>query len=249
MQDRYVGDAGDFAKYSLLKALAGHDDRLRLGINWYLFPDESHNADGRHVAYLQQPAMALRDPPVHAALSQLVGAGRRYVSEVELSSILPQDSLFYRPLVATRGPPATRAAHRLQWFRTALQRLAAADLVFFDPDNGLETPALDRNGFRAGKYAFWSEIEATWVSGQSLVVYNHLNRSASASVQTARLYREFAGRLPDTACILPLLFRRGSCRHLWVIMQPRHRVALESRVHAFLARGWAADTDAPVVTT
>jgi hypothetical protein len=25
---------------------------LRLGVNWYLVPDEGHNADGKYVAYL-----------------------------------------------------------------------------------------------------------------------------------------------------------------------------------------------------
>ena len=43
MQNRYTGDIGDFAKYGLLRALCpGH----RLGVAWYLYPDESHNEDG-----------------------------------------------------------------------------------------------------------------------------------------------------------------------------------------------------------
>lgn len=39
MQDRYVGDIGDFGKYGLLRALCAHD--LSLGVVWYLVPDES----------------------------------------------------------------------------------------------------------------------------------------------------------------------------------------------------------------
>ena len=38
MQDRYVGDIGDFGKYGLLRALCGRD--LYLGVVWYLIPDE-----------------------------------------------------------------------------------------------------------------------------------------------------------------------------------------------------------------
>jgi hypothetical protein len=80
MQDRYVGDAGDYAKYALLNALAG-DERapLHLGVLWYLFPDEGHNGDGRHIAYLQQPIMAQRDPETHARLKNLVTSGQRSV--------------------------------------------------------------------------------------------------------------------------------------------------------------------------
>ena len=44
MQDRYVGDVGDFGKYGLLRALCGGD--LTLGVVWYLYPDEEANNDG-----------------------------------------------------------------------------------------------------------------------------------------------------------------------------------------------------------
>lgn len=37
MQNRYVGDIGDFAKYGLLWALS---PQKRLGVAWYLYPDE-----------------------------------------------------------------------------------------------------------------------------------------------------------------------------------------------------------------
>ncbi|MFP4539023.1 MAG: hypothetical protein ACLFPA_12065, partial [Dichotomicrobium sp.] len=51
MQDRYTGDIGDFVKYALLRHLAR--DR-RLGIAWYLYPDEA-NGDGKHTSYLSDP--------------------------------------------------------------------------------------------------------------------------------------------------------------------------------------------------
>jgi hypothetical protein len=51
MQDRYFGDVGDLGKYGLLRALSGlnEEPQLRLGVVWYLFPDESHNTDGKHL--------------------------------------------------------------------------------------------------------------------------------------------------------------------------------------------------------
>ena len=43
LQNRYTGDIGDFAKYRLLRALAGEGaDSLRLGVCWYLTLDERH---------------------------------------------------------------------------------------------------------------------------------------------------------------------------------------------------------------
>lgn len=46
MQDRYTGDSGDYIKYVLLRALSLG---LKLGVAWYLYPDEDHNSDGKHV--------------------------------------------------------------------------------------------------------------------------------------------------------------------------------------------------------
>lgn len=242
MQDRYAGDAGDYAKYALLKALAIGEAPLTLGVLWYLFPDEGHNGDGRHTSYLQRPELATRDPDVHAALATLVANGQRSVAAVEKSRILPETTRYFSACVAAQGRPSERAEQRTAWFAQGLRKMAPAEIVFFDPDNGIETPALDKRGMKAGKYAFWSEIEATWAAGKSLVVYNHLNRTAPALAQTNRLHGQFAARLARAA-IMPLLFRRGSCRHLWVIAQPDHHRGLKAKIAAFLHRGWSADTD------
>ena len=65
MQNRYVGDVGDFGKYGLLRALcrpSGAENRpLRLGVVWYLTTDETHNNDGRHIGYLEPTPKNLRD--------------------------------------------------------------------------------------------------------------------------------------------------------------------------------------------
>ena len=50
MQNRYVGDIGDFVKLGLLRALSPD---YKLGVVWYLVPDEAHNGDGRHIEYLE----------------------------------------------------------------------------------------------------------------------------------------------------------------------------------------------------
>lgn len=52
MQNRYTGDIGDFAKYGLLRALSRG---RQLGVAWYLYPDEAHTADGKHIQYLDNP--------------------------------------------------------------------------------------------------------------------------------------------------------------------------------------------------
>ncbi len=242
MQHRYVGDVGDFAKYSLLRALTDCRNDLQLGVLWYLFPDENHNGDGRHISYLNEPTFQARDPALHAQLENLVTSGKRSVAAVEESDIL-RGARFFSDVVAIEGPPSVRLSHRREWFAEGLQAFTNCDLVFFDPDNGVETRSLKKSDYRAGKYVFWNEIEDVWATGASLVVYNHLNRTAPAATQTAHLLSAFSDRLPNIGFSAPLLFRRGSCRHLWVIAQPRHADVLRARITTFLGSGWHRDTD------
>ena len=51
MQDRYVGDIGDYGKLGLLRSLAAAG--LLIGVNWYRTPDENHNEDGKFIQYLR----------------------------------------------------------------------------------------------------------------------------------------------------------------------------------------------------
>ena len=97
MQDRYVGDVGDFAKYGLLRRLTGRPDqrKIRLGVVWCLFPNETHNNDGRHVSYLRKPEFESLDDPLLAALRNIVASGRRCISTVSRSGLFPDGTVFY----------------------------------------------------------------------------------------------------------------------------------------------------------
>jgi len=58
MQNRYVGDVGDFGKYGLLRGIFQKPPEYKLGIVWYLVPDgygdsKSATNDGKHIAYLE----------------------------------------------------------------------------------------------------------------------------------------------------------------------------------------------------
>ena len=81
MQDRYAGDVGDFLKLGLLRALTAGVDAPRLGVNWYRTADESHNADGKHIGYLEPSNRHHRtlracDPDLMARLDGVVRSDR-----------------------------------------------------------------------------------------------------------------------------------------------------------------------------
>lgn len=113
MQDRYAGDVGDFLKLGLLRQLTDDADGsggFRLGVVWYLAPDEGHNADGKHITYLDPSSRAGRDlrpldPDLYDRLRSVVANGRS-VNALERAEVLPPDTRTFADLLSFTGPAA-----------------------------------------------------------------------------------------------------------------------------------------------
>jgi hypothetical protein len=243
MQDRYVGDVGDYGKYGLLRALARHSaDCGPLAIVWCRYPDESHNSDGRHTSYLSSPAFAGLDPELHSTLRGIISRKERRIKAVQQAGIFQPDTIYFEdtPHAVAGAKPSQRIAARAEWRARALDATCHAGVVFFDPDNGLETKSVPKSHPKAGKYIYWDDLLPFWTRGQSLIVYHHLNRTSPAAVQTAALRHEFMMHFGSVPFLDALLFRRGSCRHFWVVGQKRHANFLRDFIRKFLDVGWHA---------
>jgi hypothetical protein len=91
MQNRYVGDIGDYVKLCILRALL---PAYRLGVAWWLYFDEDHNKDGRHIGYLRDPAQwRLFDPTLFDALSEIVTSGPREMQRFRRRSCEARDQI------------------------------------------------------------------------------------------------------------------------------------------------------------
>lgn len=241
MQDRYVGDVGDFAKYALLRTLTQQSE-LRLGVIWCLFPNESHNADGRHTSYLSDRSFRDLDPFLHGHLKRIVASGNRAISKIEKSRIFPPNTIFVSSpacFVGSNASQSAREAYRTNWLRRALKAASQCDLIFFDPDNGFETPSVAKHSPKGAKYVFMDELNLFWREGHSLIVYHHLNRTAPAKVQTERLRARLKAQFYDASLLMPFLFRRGSCRQFWIIAQAAHAPRLKAGADQMLGSGWS----------
>lgn len=254
MQNRYVGDVGDFGKYGLLRALCGTTESqsgadFKLGVVWYLVPDESHNADGKHVRYLSPTPANLAgfracDPPLYDSLRRIIASGVRQVGAIQRQRVLPDGTVFYdRPLnfragTSTLLPKQARCTLREEWLAGALTATAACDLVFVDPDNGLEVgvPAFDRRG---PKYVLYEELKPYVQRGQSVVVYHHTCRRGNAKEQVAMRLRDLKATLRAETQPFALLYHRGSSRAFLVLPTVAHREALLARTRRFLSGPWA----------
>ena len=117
MQNRYVGDIGDFGKLGLLRVL--NSNGLSIGVNWYLTDDESHNGDGRHVGYLAKTGYRDCDEALWYALKHIVASNQRETAAIERSGILTA-TYYSIPIDCACKNKAERLEQRKIWHMSAL---------------------------------------------------------------------------------------------------------------------------------
>ena len=194
MKNQYFGDINDFLKYGLLRCFA--DAGLRIGVCWMLTADDAR-PDGGKISYLFDPKRWRNsDPPLFDSLSAAITQNLRRVRHFQNSHLLPNAS-FYDPLVPDSQPS------RKRWLTKCLRKLKDVDLLFFDPDNGIEIKSKPTGKKGSSKYLFWDEVEVAWAQGSSLVIFQHFSRE-KRDQHVSRLASRLA-KLSGEAIVVPLI--------------------------------------------
>jgi hypothetical protein len=169
MKNQYFGDVNDYRKYGLIRLLTKQGE-ISTAICWMLTPDDGRT-DGKFTDYLGSPEKWRRyDPELFDILHDLVLVkGVRNVNQAERSGVLP-NALFY-----TKITPDDRK-DRANYFNDFLALAVDCDLIFFDPDNGLEVKSRPYGRKNSSKYVYWQELTAAFAAGHSLLVYQHFPR-------------------------------------------------------------------------
>ena len=252
MQNRYVGDVGDFGKYGLLRASChpSGSNKLKLGVVWYLVPDESHNEDGKYISYLEPTVENERrfrqcDPPLYDSFSEIVITRERQVSHIQDSSVLPPGTRYHDDYLSFNDMPsngstsrAKRLAYREGWVKGALEATKGCDVVFVDPDNGLEVKT-ERHQKLGPKYAYFDELTPYVQRGQSLIIYHHIGRNGTAEEQIQGRLIQLRNYFGVGEGVFALLYHRGTLRVFFVISQNIHAKILSARAKELLSRSWS----------
>ena len=251
VQNKYVGDVGDFGKYGLLRYLCSDVEASgflpSLGVIWYLVPDEAHSRDGGSIGYLKptetnEERFKACDPLLYDALQRIVDNKSRSVANIRRDGVLPRGTRFFEDVLTfedLRGGVEIRErrfARRAEWLNHALRGTENCDVVFFDPDNGLEVQ-VGRHQLRGPKYAYYDELIPFALRNQSLVIYHHVARRGSAQGQIRDRLAQLKNRLHREA--FALLYHRGSARAFFVVPTQRHWEGLSQRANAFLETRWS----------
>jgi hypothetical protein len=243
VQDRYAGDLGDFLKFGLIRWVAppGSPACLQLGVIWYRTADEAHNADGKHVAYLNpghRSAAGLRqlDPDLYERLARVVASGQRSTAALASVGVLGAGTRFFGDLLDLADLPASareaRQARRQAWAQRALAATSGCDLIFADPDNGIRPTRhpVPAHRTKAVKHAYLSELAAFAQRGQSVIVYHHADRTAAVEQQAYRRLADLAADVPVTP-VAAVRASRGTSRLFLVgAATPSHARYLTERL-------------------
>jgi hypothetical protein len=186
VKNQYFGDVNDYRKYGLLRTLTGLGE-MSTAVCWMLTPDDGRT-HGKFIAYLEQPEKWRHfDPDLFDKLKYLVLDRRvRDVSWAERAKILPS-SHFHDELL-----PDDRQG-RSRYFESFWHVAQDCDLVFFDPDNGMEVKSKPYGRKDSSKYLYWHELVQAFSNGYSALVYQHFPRERRASF-ISRMAEEMANR-------------------------------------------------------
>ena len=225
MQDRYAGDVGDFGKFALLRAIESQG--LTVGINWYLaktLPSEIHD-DGKYTIPTQYETL---DQGLSSALNKIFDLGEaRSVQALEKAHLLASN-LFVNEAV----PRETN--QREAWHQKALTKLADCDIVFLDPDNGLNVKSVKRGSPKSPKYVWLHEVSDYIASEKSVIFYNHRPRKKAEAY-----FAEYAARFAECPVlrgkpIRVVTFPRRSIRDYFIISATQtHEEKIREAVQIF----------------
>ena len=139
-------------------------------IAWMLTQDDG-STGGLITKYLEEAhRWEHHDPELYKGLQSLMsGSDNRAVRLIEQSNLLPNTRFYSNPISNDKH-------ERQRWLDDLVQAANEADLVFLDPDNGMEVKSKPFGTAHSNKFAFWHEVNRLWDEGKSLLIYQHFIR-------------------------------------------------------------------------
>jgi hypothetical protein len=218
MQQRRFGSIGDLVKLAFLHHL---QEGRHLAVCWYLTGQGANRPlPQKHFAYLKRPS-EFRNlaPEIFDTLKSVVESstlGLSYITALEESGLL-SGAVFHHEQVPTR------AALRKSWTTGLVDSVSKANLIFLDPDNGIQGRRL------TPKHVALAEIVALRRENRALVTIQH------QSGQKLEV-KSIAERMKSIGCQrLEIVRFRLVSSQFYVIVD--YDSALDARISSF-ARKW-----------
>jgi hypothetical protein len=215
MKNQYVGDVNDYRKYGLLKLLSGNG-RLSTAVCWMLTVNDTR-ADGKFIEYLSNSSeWRQHDPEIYDVLQNIVlDKESRDVQEIEDSQMIPSTNYYSKNLTDNEN-------ERTDYIKEFHGQTNSCDLIFFDPDNGIEIKSTKYGRKDSSKFIYWNEIEDAYSKGHSLLIYQHFRR-----VQRDVFIKSLLDEMKERTGVSEFLAFRTANVVFFLVPQERHMISFE----------------------
>ena len=255
VQDRYVGDIGDFSNNGLLRAICGTPEKrvagLKLGVIEYFNEPTSANSgkgDGGKIEYLKfsknnDSAYLECDEVLYRNLQKRVGKSLVCKNELKIDpdkarELLPVDERYHCALV--------NPYQRVEWVKSAIMKIDDANIVFVNPDMGIATSIMckkaNANQKRSTEHIYIDELQEINDSNKSLIIYQHVAQGTGTvekltDTTVARLRQEL--QLGPAQKVWVFRWHRVSSRLYFVVARNQdHKDLIEARLKVFRESQW-----------
>ena len=240
MQDRWVGDIGDYGKYALLRALCGTPEfpnpEIQLGVVWY-YTENTGSPAATTRDYLTGHGTLTRmsslDQHLYDNLQFFINEENWRVELVKERNILPveRENYFSCP-VGTYG-------NRVGWCKKAIKGMHNVNLLFLDPNTGTHIRRQSRQAYQESDWARSEDLTAfadTRDKDRSLIVFQQTSKAKFPNDDLRRILalKNRLGRRVWT-------FHWGT-RHFLIIPAERHREILWENLETFRRR-WETEME------
>jgi hypothetical protein len=166
MQIQYIGGIGDFGKLALLRHL--RKDR-RLAVCWYLTGENDETKDReKHFNYLKRPdEFRHLAPEVFDWLAEIVDGIDTVADPLTALQMNGIMNGIFNDSVFLRNEVPKRASLRRPWAEGLVRSVNGANLVFLDPDNGIQGKRL------TNRHVALNEVAALRQPDRVIIICHH----------------------------------------------------------------------------
>lgn len=130
-------------------------------------------------------------------------------------------------------------ADRANWHQKALQHTLGTDVMFLDPDNGLETLNMFLTGTATEKHVKWSELKDYYHRGQNAILYQHRPQMTKKEICIESVIR-FQNEYLKADAVMLLEFPKYTNRFYFIFLHNEYRDEFE-KICDLMIRNWGKD--------
>jgi hypothetical protein len=243
MKNQFFGDVNDFRKYGLLRVLTGCTDskndynnvELTLAVCWMLTTNDDSSHGGK-TSYL-----SIQIPNIYSNLDyylfnyfvelDIANGKNRNVKHAQNDRCLPMRSLFYSQHIFSER------RERTEYFNNFLNQAKEFDILFYDPDNGMNVKSHRYGTKHSNKFLYWCELIDSYWSGQSILIFQHFARPIGGR---DLFISNMANELKQSIGIDEIYSFKSSHVVFFLLPQDRHSVVFKGKIE-FLREKWSSN--------